>query len=466
MSITRHPGALPLALLLLSGCSLAPNPVRPPAPTASADPLRDAETIGWRDVFRDLRLQQLVETALAGNRDLRIATLNVAAAEAQARVQHADLFPQAGASGSYQAGRTPAAVASINVPTDSTAGITRRSYGAGIGFSAYEIDLFGRARSLSDAAFARYLGFAETRRTAQISLVAQVANAWLALVADAELLALTRQTLANQEETYRITRAGYDGGTATELALRQAQTSVETARASLALYTRRQARDANALALLLGQPAPPDLLPGESLGSLAPIADVPAGLASDVLLRRPDVLAAEQNLRAASAEIGAARAAFFPSITLTTSAGSASAGLAQLLGPGSAAWSFAPQINIPIFSGGALRGSLDLARVRTDIQVASYERTIQVAFQEVADTLAARGTYDRQITAQRALVQAYGDAYQLAMLRFRGGLDSYQAPLDSQRQLFSAQQELIDLELQRAQNQVLLYKALGGGWRE
>ncbi|MBR0681537.1 efflux transporter outer membrane subunit [Roseomonas eburnea] len=474
---------LTLALLLTAGCSLIPDrpatdasvpggwpdgPAyrRTAAAPAPVDPVRDADAIGWRDVFTDARLHRAIEAALAGNRDLRIAVLNVALAEAQFRVQRADLFPQVGATGSLEASRTPLAVGSSSVPIDSTAGITRRIYGAGIGFSAYEIDLFGRVRSLSAAAFERYLGYAETRRSAQISLVAQVANAWLAVAADQEAIDLTQRTLANQQEALSITRAAYEGGTATELALRQAQTSVETARASLERYTRLKAQDVNALALLLGGPVPEDLLPA-SLSARAPaVAEVSPGISSEILLRRPDVLAAERNLSAANAEIGAARAAFFPSITLTASAGTASAGLSQLFGAGSGTWTFAPQINLPIFTAGALQGSLDAARIRTDIQVATYERTVQSAFREVADALAARGTYDRQIAAQRALVASYQDAYRLSLLRFRSGLDNYQAPLDSQRQLFTAQQELISLELQRLQNRVSLYRALGGGWQE
>lgn len=466
---------------LLGGCSLIPDYLRPDAPVPASWPqgaaYRPASTaatlspvaadaIGWQEVFRDPRLQRLIAIALEGNRDLRVAVLNVAAAEAQYRIQRADLFPQVGVTGSLEASRTPAAVAGNTAPIDSTAGITRRIYGAGIGFSAYEIDLFGRARSLSAAAFAAYLGEEEARRAAHISLVAQVANAWLTMLADQELLELTRRTLANQQEALNITRAGYEGGTGTELSLRQAQTSVETARASLALYTRRRAQNENAMALLIGQPFPNELLPAQSLERVDAIAEVPAGLDSGILMRRPDVLSAEHALQAANADIGAARAAFFPSLTLTANAGTASRSLSQLFGAGSGTWTFAPQINLPIFSGGALQGNLDLARVRSDIQVANYERTIQTAFREVADALAARGTYDQQIQAQRALVNAYEAAYRISLLRFRGGVDTYQAPLDSQRQLFTAQQVLIDLELQRLQNRVSLYRALGGGWTE
>ena len=479
--MTRLP-ALSLALLLTAGCSLIPDtPATSPgvpaawpegpayrstAAAAPADQGREADAIGWRDAFADPRLQRAIETALANNRDLRIAVQNVALAEAQYRVQRADLFPHVGATGSFDASRTPLPVASSSVPIDAAAGITRRIYGAGIGFSAYEIDLFGRVRSLSAAAFERYLGYGETRRAAQISLIAQVANAWLAIAADEEALDLTRRTLANQQEAFAITRAAFQGGTATEVALRQAQTSVETARAGLERYTRLKAQDVNALALLLGTPVPQEILPA-SLSSVGrAVAEVPAGVSSAVLLRRPDVLAAERNLTAANAEIGAARAAFFPSITLTANAGTASAGLNQLFGAGSGSWTFAPQINLPIFNAGQLQGSLDAARIRTDIQVATYERTVQAAFQEVSDALAARGTYDRQIAAERALVGAYQEAYRLSLLRFRAGLDNYQASLDSQRQLFQAQQELIALELQRQQNRVSLYRALGGGWQE
>ncbi|WP_424811855.1 efflux transporter outer membrane subunit [Roseococcus sp. YIM B11640] len=468
----NHLIALPLAALLLSGCSLIPALDRPASPAPAAWPdgpayrrppeaasAIPADAMGWRDVLRDPRLQRVIELALANNRDLRVAALNVAAAEARYRVQRADLLPQIGANGSLSAQRLPADLSS------SGRALTSRSWSGGIGFTSYEIDLFGRVRSLSEQSFEQYLGYEETRRSAQISLVAQVANAWLTVLADRELLALTEQTLTNQQDALRLTQAGYDGGTATALALRQAQTSVESARASLAQYTRLEAQDLNALVEVVGAPVPGELL-GASLPGAAAIATVPAGLDSAILLRRPDVLAAEHNLRAANANIGAARAAFFPSITLTASAGTASSSFSNLFAAGSGSWSFAPQINLPIFSAGALRGSLDLAKVQTQIQVAEYERSIQTAFREVADVLAARGTYDTQIQAQTALADAYADAFRLSMLRFRSGLDTYQTPLDSQRQLFTAQQQLVNLRLQRLQTLVTLYKTLGGGWTD
>ncbi|MBS7810882.1 efflux transporter outer membrane subunit [Roseococcus pinisoli] len=469
--------ALPLAAVLLSGCSLIPDIARPAAPVpaawpegpayrrppaalpASANPAVEADAIGWRDVLRDPQLQRVVELALANNRDLRTAALNVAQAEAQYRVQRGGLFPQLGATGALSAQRSPSGF------TPGGGAVTSRVWSGGIGFTSYEIDLFGRVRSLSQQSFQQYLGYDETRRASQISLIAQVANAWLALVGDRELLALTEQTLVNQQEALRLTQAGLDGGNATALALRQAQTSVETARASLAQYTRQQAQDLNALNLLVGTPVPAELLPTASLDS-ALVAEVPSGVDSAILIRRPDVLAAEHNLLAANANVGAARAAFFPSITLTANGGTASTSFNRLFAPGTGNWSFAPQINVPIFSAGVLQGSLDVAKVQTQLQVVEYERTIQTAFREVADVLAARGTYDTQIAAQTALAGAYADAFRLSMLRFRSGLDNYQAPLDSQRQLFTAQQELIALRVQRLQTLVTLYKALGGGWSE
>ncbi len=483
------PLAAPLAAaLLLAGCSLVPDvalpdpPVpaawpdgpayrRPPTASVSAtastgaDPARSADAIGWREVMRDPTLQTLVETALANNRDLRVALLNVQSAEADYRAQRGDLFPTVSGSGSATWSRVPAASTSAGSALGKTAGVESRFYSAGIGFTAYELDLFGRVRALTEQAFEQYLGYDETRRSTQIALVAQVATGYLALLADRSLLDLTRQTLESQNASYQLTRKSFDAGNATELTLRQAQTSVDSARANLALYTRQVAQDENALALLLGQPLPPEIASGASLDAQPVLTDLPPGLPSSVLLRRPDVMAAEHNLRAANANIGAARAAFFPSLTLTARAGTAASGIQSLFAPGSSSWSFAPSLSIPIFSVGVNEANLDLAKVRKDIQVATYEKTVQTAFREVADALAARSTYDDQIAAQQSLVDAYARSYQLSEMRFRSGADNFLTTLDAQRSLYAAQQTLISLKAARLENLVTLYKVLGGGWQ-
>jgi multidrug efflux system outer membrane protein len=473
----RNLPALSLAVLLLAGCSLIPDYLRPAAPIpagwpegpayrqppqATGNPNVTADMLGWRDVFRDPKLQRAIGVALANNRDLRIAALNAASAEAQFRAQRGGIFPSVAAGASETAQRFPAGE---SFATGSSRPFILRTFNAGISSVSWEIDLFGRVRSLTQQAFEQYLGYEETRRSTQISLIAQVTNAWLALVADRDLIALTRDTLRNQEDSYRLTETSFGGGNATAVALAQARTSVEQARANLAGYIRQQAQDENALALLLGQPVTPDIAPSGSLDAPL-IADIPGGLSSDLLIRRPDVLAAEHNLKAANANIGAARAALFPSITLTGSAGVGSGSLTRLFVPGAAAWSFAPTISVPIFNGGTNFANLDYAHLQNNQQIATYERAIQTAFREVSDSLAARGTYDQQIQAQRALTQSYDEAYRLSLLRFRSGLDTFQSPLDSQRQLYMAQQDLITLRLQRLQNLVTLYKVLGGGWNE
>ncbi|MCK8783305.1 efflux transporter outer membrane subunit [Roseomonas sp. NAR14] len=471
-----NPGTVgALGALLLAGCSLDPTYQRPASPVpaqwpqgaAYAPPAAGestADTLGWREFFRDPGLQRLIDIALRNNRDLRVAALNVEAAEAQVRVQRGALLPSVGASGSADYAQTPADLAGVGAVRRSP--VTGRSFGVGAGFTSWEIDLFGRIRSLSRAAQETAFAQAETRRATQISLVAQIATAYLVLLADRELLDLTKQTLASQEASYRLTEATAAGGTATALTLRQAQTSVETARANLALYTRQLAQAENALALLLGQPVPADL-PGDTrLASTLVLADVPAGLSSAVLLRRPDVASAEHALLAANADIGAARAAFFPKITLVGSYGTAGASLSRLFMPGSGQWAFSPSIDIPIFTAGINRANLDYYQIRKRVEVANYEKAIQTAFQEVADALAARGTYGNQLEAQQRLTDAYADSYRLSQLRFRSGVDNYLTVLDSQRSLYTAQQALIALRQERLASLVTLYKVLGGGWQE
>ena len=471
----------------LSACTLMPHYQRPQSPAPNQWPADSgdaavavsgnvsADQIGWRDFFTDPRLQRLVETALENNRNLRIAVLNVAASEAQFRVERGNLFPAISASGSGLAERVPANGAlplggvygsgtGTQVPSGSQA-TTFHYYTAGIGFTNYELDLFGRERSLTTQAFEQYLAQSESRRGAQISLVAEVATDYFAVLADEALVKLTHETLQNEVESYELTMAMYERDTTTLLSLRQAESAVEAARASLAQYERQLAQDTHALTLVLGQVIPADLPPAKDIDTEGLLAVIPAGLPSDLLTHRPDILSAEHALRAANANIGAARAAFLPSIQLTASGGTASSRLNGLFRPGTATWSFAPTITLPIFTGGKNRANLDLAHIEKNVQIAQYELTIQTAFREVSDALSARGTYIDQRRAQQALVAADADAYRLAEMRFRSGVDNYLATLDAQRSLYAAQQVMVTVRQAELANQVTLYKALGGGWQ-
>ncbi|QET05093.1 MULTISPECIES: AdeC/AdeK/OprM family multidrug efflux complex outer membrane factor [Cupriavidus] len=459
--------------VFLAGCSLIPKYEQPAAPVDAAYPTGDAYPVGgdaasgqvaaaelgWRDYFTDPRLRRLIEVALENNRDLRIAALNMDAYRAQYRIQRAELFPELNATGQYTAQRVLSPLSSAST------GIVGRQFGVALGITAWEIDLFGRLRSLNEAALQTYFSSAEARRSTHIALVASVANAYLTMRADEEQLKLTRDTLGTYERTFNLTRRSFEEGISSRLDLRQAQTSVENARATLAQYTRQVAQDRNALSLLIGASVPGDLPEGLSLDDKL-VAEVPAGLPSDLLRNRPDILSAEHQLMAANATIGAARAAFFPSISLTASAGTASRQLSGLFEGGSGTWLFNPQINVPIFTAGSLQASLDYSRIQKDVTVAQYERTIQSAFREVADGLAARGTYTDQLQAQVRLVAASQDYYKLADQRYRTGVDNYLTLLDAQRQLFSAQQTLITDRLNQLTSEVNLYKALGGGWNE
>ncbi|SFQ15139.1 AdeC/AdeK/OprM family multidrug efflux complex outer membrane factor [Pseudomonas borbori] len=462
--------SIAVATLLLSGCSLIPDYQQPPAPMAGQWPqgqayapaeaaVSAAAEQGWRDYFRDPALQQLIETALVNNRDLRVAVLNIEAYRAQYRIQRADLLPAVSADGGGSRQRLPA-----DVEQTASAGISSQ-YSATLGVSAYELDLFGRVRSLSQQALETYLSSEEARRSTQISLVASVANAYLTWQADQALLQLTEDTLAAYEQSYQLTLRSSEIGVASALDLSQSRTSVEGARVKLAQYQRLVAQDRNGLTLLLGSGLPADLPASQPLDAEL-LSQVPAGLPSDLLQRRPDILEAEHLLKAANANIGAARAAFFPRISLTANAGSLSPDLSGLFGGGSGTWLFQPQISLPIFTAGSLRASLDYAKIQKDIGVARYEQSIQTAFQEVADGLAARQTYQRQLQAQRDLVEANQDYYRLAERRYRIGIDSNLTFLDAQRSLFSAQQALISDRLAQLTSEVNLYKALGGGWRE
>jgi len=458
------------AVAALSGCSLIPKYERPAAPVDAAYPQGDAYLpatagtqspaavdLGWREYFADPRLRELIQISLENNRDLRVAVLNMDAYRAQYRIQRADLFPQIDAAAGGTRQRVPADLSTTGRSVISS------QYGVSLGTTAWELDLFGRLRSLSEAAFEQYLSGEEARRSTQIALVASVANAYLTLRADEAQLQVTNDTLTTYDRTYKLTRRRFEEGIASRLELRQSETQVETARASLAFYTRAVAQDTNALTLLLGTSMPSNLPAGLGLDQ-ALVADVPPGMPSDLLQNRPDILAAEHRLKAANADIGAARAAFFPRITLTATAGTASRQLSDLFAAGQGTWLFSPQIVLPIFTAGSLSASLDYAKIQKDINVATYERTIQGAFREVADGLAARGTFSDQVQAQLRLVEASQDYFRLAEHRYSTGVDSYLTLLDAQRQLYNAQQTLISDRLNQLTSEVNLYKALGGGW--
>lgn len=468
--MTKSLLSLAVTAFILGGCSLIPDYQTPEAPVATQwpqgpaySPTQSADVAaaeqGWRQFFNDPALQQLIQTALVNNRDLRVAALNIDAYRAQYRIQRADLFPAVSANGSGSRQRIPA-----NMSQTGQSGITSQ-YSATLGVSAYELDLFGRVRSLSEQALETYLSSEQARRSTQISLVASVANAYYTWQADQALFKLTEETLKNYQESYNLTRRSNEVGVASALDLSQARTAVEGARVKYSQYQRLVAQDVNSLTVLLGTGIPTNL-PEPLRLDADQLAEVPAGLPSDLLQRRPDIQEAEHLLKAANANIGAARAAFFPSISLTANAGTLSTDMGGLFKGGSGTWLFQPQINLPIFTAGSLKASLDYAKIQKDINVARYEKSIQTAFQEVSDGLAARKTFEEQLQAQQDLVQANQDYYRLAERRYRIGIDSNLTFLDAQRNLFSAQQALIGDRLSQLTSEVNLYKALGGGWYE
>jgi outer membrane protein, multidrug efflux system len=450
------------AALLLAGCgTLIPPLDKPAAPVAAAYPGQPAgeangpaaADIAWQRFFTDTRLQRLIGLAIDNNRDLRLAVLAIEQARAQLQLRRADELPTVGAG--LNASRAPGNNGNIT-----------SSYTAGLQISAYEFDFFGRIRSLSEAARAQLLATAEARKTVQISLVSAVAQTWLAIQADEALLQVTRRALETRQESMRLTRLKFDNGASSELDLRQAESLLEAARVALAQQTRQRALDENALVLLVGQPLPADLPGATPLAEGSTLADLPAGLPSDLLIRRPDIRQAEQQLIAANANIAAARAAFFPRISLTTSAGIASNELSGLFSNGSFAWSFAPQLLLPIFDAGRNQANLETAQLGRQVAVTNYEKAIQTAFREVSDALAGRATLGEQLRAQTAQAQAEEVRFRLADLRYRNGASSYLEVLDAQRALFTAQQAVVQVQLQRLQNQVTLYRVLGGGWTE
>ncbi|EZP53484.1 efflux transporter outer membrane subunit [Sphingomonas sp. RIT328] len=495
-----------LGATALAGCNLAPHYVRPvgevPAalpqggvyPAAATD-APDVTKIGWRDFFTDDRLRRTIALGLDNNRDLRVAAANVLQARAQYRIQRADLVPSTSlsASGTYTnniqgAASTLGGAASgssgtgtgtgTGVGTGTGAGSSAGSgtsgsvgtsssnfefYSVNAGFSAFELDLFGRVRNLNRAALEQYFATEEAQRSTRISLIAEIATAWLTLASDQDQLAISQRSLTSFEQSLELTRAQFRIGVASELEARQAETTYQGARNDIAVLKTRVAQDKNALDLLVGTPVTTELLP-QGLGSGdAALQVLPAGIRSDVLLRRPDVLQAEHQLIAQNANIGAARAALFPRISLTATLGTISTALSGLFAGGSFTYTGAPSVSLPLFDGGRLRGNVDLARAQQQAAVSTYEKTVQTAFREVADALAQRGTIDEQLAAQSARVEAANVALRISDARYRAGVESFLTTLDSQRTAYAAQQQLVATRLNRGSNIVELYRSLGGG---
>jgi multidrug efflux system outer membrane protein len=451
----------------LYGCPRPSQYVRPGLPIPSTWPESSGSQAGvanapaaaevkWQEFFTDQRLQSVIELALANNRDLRVAALNIEKVQALYQIQRAEQYPTIVASASADGYRVPQNLSGGDHAK------TVAQYTVGLGTASWELDLFGRIRSLKSRALEQYLATEQARSAAQISLVAAVANSYLALAADRENLRLAQETLDAQQASYELILRTAQAGMASDLDMRQAQSLVEAARVDIARYSGQVALDENALNLLVGAPVTAGML-SDDLGKIAALKDVAPGLPSDVLLRRPDILSAEHQLKAANANIGAARAAFFPRISMTAAAGIASSDLTNLFKPAAGTWSFAPQLVLPIFDSGARQANYKAAQVDQDIAIAEYEKSIQAAFREVSDALSLRTTLVAQQNALESLVNTLEETYRLSEARYTGGIDSYLSVLVAQRALYAAQQQLVGVRLARLSNLVVLYKVLGGG---
>jgi multidrug efflux system outer membrane protein len=444
-------------LLALTGCTMMPDYKRPPPSVAAQYPgvtrtnESHAADIPWQDFLAEDRLKKLIKLALTNNLDFRVAMLNVEQSQAQYRITRSASFPTGDGSGSFTRANA----------NDRTA----NEWSASLGTTAYEVDLFGRVRSLNRQALENYFATAEAQRAAQISLVAEVSDEYFALREAEEQLKLARQTLTAVRESYDLNKATFDAGASSELDLRTAEGQVETAKINVLTYERQIAQAKNYLTLLIGEPLPSDLPAPRPFNDTNLVAEIPAGLPSELVQRRPDILEAEHTLKAANANIGAARAAFFPTITMTASIGLTSSQLAKLFGSGTGVWSFAPQITVPIFTGGQNKADLDAAKLSARIEVANYQKAIQTAFREVADALVANSNYAEEIKAQAALITAQQRRYDLANLRYRQGDDTYLNVLSAQQDLYSAQQGQIQAQYNKLASQISLYEALGGGWK-
>ncbi|MBN8808245.1 MAG: efflux transporter outer membrane subunit [Sphingomonas sp.] len=483
------------AIVALTGCSLAPKYERPALPVPPSWPVGDAylrtseaslPSVRYQDIFRDPRLQAIIAQALANNRDLRIAAANIAVARAQYRIQRAELLPEIDASAGATYRNSTATTVTTGTTTTGSTGSTgstggtgstgtttgattttvnsgiRSAYNAQVGITAFEIDLFGRIRSLTTAAQDRYFSTEAAVRATRLTLVGDIGDAWLQYAADKSLLKIAQDTATSAARSVDLTNKRLTGGIAPRTDLRQAQLVLETANADVAQQTTAVAQDVNALQLLVGAPVDAQLLPASIEEASANLAELPAGFDSSILLRRPDVVEAEYTLRAYNAEIGAARAELFPRITLTGLLGFASTALGSLFGGGAFNWQAGADASYPIFRAGAGRANVDVSKAQRDLALATYEKTIQTAFEEVANALARRGTITAQVTATRNLRNDAADNYALSDLRYRGGIDNFLQSLDAQRSLYSAERTLVTVQQTRASNLVTLYRVLGG----
>ena len=466
---TFRSAVLPLALsaVLLNGCSLEPKYQRPALPVANHYDYGAAATPGdgadlpWQTFFTDPSLRRLISLSLQNNRDLRVAALNVEVARSQVQIDRAALLPSV----NLPAGETAEHIPGGLYNTASTGPITYHEFNTSLAVTSWELDFFGRLRSLRDQALEQYLSLDATRRATRISLISQVASGYLSLCADNDLLKLAQDTAKSQQASYDLTKQGYDGGVYSDQDLAQAETSVRSAQADVATYTRQVRQDVNALRLLAGTDLPASLLSNAGLNKDWHFPATPAGLPSDLLARRPDIIAAEHTLKASNANIGAARAAFFPSITLTAAGGSTSSTLSSLLNGGTGAWSFMPSVNLPIFDGGVNKANLAIAKAQNRIEIADYEKAIQTAFKEVGDALAGQDTYCDELQAREQDTAANQRYFGYAKMRFQTGVDSYLNVLVAQRSLYTAQQALITTHLGQLNQQITLYETLGGGWQ-
>ncbi|MBY4641661.1 efflux transporter outer membrane subunit [Gluconacetobacter entanii] len=474
-----HGLALGTAAALLAGCTMIPHYKRPAAPVSQNWPTYGGDSqavgentlaanLGWSEFFTDARLKALIAIAIRDNRDLREAAANIRRAQGQFDIQHAGLFPQIGGNGGAMfQGPSSAAGLSFAPGLDAQANPPLFKYfNMGIGFSSYEIDLFGRIRSLSREAAEHALMQRENARAMLISVISQVANAYISWLGDEQALHLSEATQASQQATLDMTRAKFEHGEADQLTLRQAETQVEQSAAFAADSRRHVEQDKNLITLLIGAPIPDNLPPASPFGQQTVLRDLPPGLPSDVLEHRPDIISAEHDLKAANADIGAAKAAFYPRITLTASDGISSLQPHRLFTSAATTWGVSPQLQVPLLSWGQNSGNLKASRAMRNVKVAAYEKTVQTAFREVADALAARAAYHDEGEQVDKLVTASADAYRLAKMRYEAGTDSYLTSLESQRSLYQAQQWQIFVLVSKYQNLVTLYRALGGGWTE